>query len=97
MEYINLLIKLRSPIGRLVDGLIVVRDEFALAKFSDPNLAQQLYDADKKDGLDVFYSEERNTYIQRYKGKGKDEIITIISKELEKSGGKIITKDEAKE
>ena len=92
MKYTTIYIRLRSPLGKIVEGQIIVRDNFALTIFTDPNLAKQLYDADIKAGLDVAYNEERRAYIQRYKGMKKDIIIKKIKGELEKAGGELIEK-----
>lgn len=91
MKYTTVFVQLRNPRGKLEAGQIVVRDGFALATFSDPKLAKQLYEADKNNE-DVSYNEKHNAYVQKFKGMKKEEIIKHLRKELEKSGGKILEK-----
>jgi hypothetical protein len=94
MKYTTISIKLRSPKGEIVDGIIVVRDNFALSTFSDKKLARQLYEYDKERGEDVAFNEELNAYIQKYNNKKMKEIIKKITEELEKAGGKVTSKNE---
>lgn len=92
MKYTTLLIKLKNPKGKIVDGLIVVRDGFALAVFNDDNLAKQLYEIDLKEGKDVGFNEKKKAYIQRFKGKKKEKIAEILKAELKQAGGDFIEK-----
>lgn len=91
-KYIKVLIRLRDPLGKEVIGQIIIRDGFALSTFSNTKLAKQLYEEDKKNGLDVAFNEEHNAYIQKFGEKSKQEIIKIIKKELEQLGGELIIK-----
>jgi len=88
-NYITVFVELKSPKGKTVGGQIVVRDGYALATFIDPSLAKQIYEADLKDGKDVKFNKEHNAFIQKYKNKTKDEILKILSKEIERAGGKL--------
>lgn len=92
MKYTTICIKLRSPKGKLVDGIIVVRDNFILSKFSDPKLAKQLYEYDKAQGEDVSFNEKLNSYIKKYQGKKRDSIVKELEEEIKKAGGQLISK-----
>ena len=59
----------------IVDGLVT-------AKFSDPIFAKQLYENEKRKGINVAYNEKENASIQIYKGKTRKQIIEIERKEL---------------
>jgi len=86
-NYTTINLRLRSPAGNPVAGAVIVRDEFALVTFSDPKLARQLYEMELKQGEDVAFNDKQNALIKRYKGKKKDEIITILKKEITNAGG----------
>ena len=89
-EYITILLKLRSPKGKLVIGQIVVRDNFALSTFGDPKLAKQLYEYDLKAGENVAFNERHNAYIKRYKKMKKEAIVIELKNEIKKAGGKVL-------
>jgi hypothetical protein len=90
MEEIVLSVRLKNPEGRLVDGIIVILDGYAISKFNDPKLAERLYKMEKNVGTDCFYSKKQNAYLQRYKDMKKEVIQRIITHELEKMGGKTL-------
>lgn len=94
MKYTTISIKVRSPKGIMVDGVIVVRDNFILSTFSDKTLAKQLYEWDKDHGEDVAFNEKLNAYIKRYKNKRMKEIVKELTIEIEKAGGTLISKNE---
>lgn len=92
MSYSTIYVKLRSPTGKLVEGQIIIRDGFALATFSDPKLARQLYEEDLTKGEDVAFNEKHNAYVQKYEGMKKAQIIKKLKQELQASGGEVIEK-----
>lgn len=92
MKYTTISLKLRSPKGKLVNGIIIVRDNFILSTFSDKNLARQLYEYDNKNGDDVSFNEKLNAYMKRYKDKKRKKIIKEIESEISKMGGSILNK-----
>jgi len=95
MKYLNVFVKLRNPFGKLVDGVVIIRNEFALCKFEDEKLSKQLYKLGKKKGDDVAYNEEHKAMVQRYKGKTIKQILKIIKEELGNAGGEVLkTKNE---
>ena len=89
-KYLSINLKLRAPDGNFVDGIIVIRDGWAISNFKHPTLAKELYIAEKKRHEDVSYDAEKKYIIQKYANKTKEQIIEIIKKELNKSGGKLL-------
>lgn len=89
MKYTTIYLKLRNPKGKVVEGIIIVRDNFILSTFSDKNLARQLYEFDLEKGEDVSFNEEHNAYIKQYNGKKKLQIVEILKKEIIDAGGEI--------
>ncbi len=90
MNYSVICMKLRSPKGKLVDGRIVVRDNFCLSTFSDPTLAKQLYEYDIEHGEDVAFNQKLNAYIKRYNGKKRLQILAELKEEIVNAGGQIV-------
>jgi len=81
-NYLTLSIKMKSPEGKQITGIVYITNEYAIATFSDKNLAKKLYEIESKKGLDVRYNEKNNAFVQNYKGKTKEEILEIIKREL---------------
>lgn len=84
---LTMTIKLRNKRGKIVNGQVVIDDGIAIANFDDPNLAYDLYKTDRKMGLSSWYKQETKSYIQKFKGKTKEEIVEILKKELKGAGG----------
>lgn len=94
MKYTTISIQLRNAKGKLANGIIIVRDNFILVRFSEKNLARELYEADLKSGEDVGFNEELNAYVKSYLGKKRDKIIKELEEEMKNSGITIIKKEE---
>lgn len=94
MKYTTISIQLRNAKGKIAKGVIVVRDNFIIATFSEPKLARQLFEADLKAGEDVGFNEELNAYIKRYEGKKKDVILKELEAEMKSSGIILVKKEE---
>jgi len=89
-SYTTIYVKLRSPLGSVINGQIIVRDGFALSTFSDPKLAKKIYEADIDKGLNVSFNKDHNAYIQKFEGMTKQQIINKITKELQSAGGELV-------
>jgi len=90
-KFITIYTKLKSPEGKSVDGVITIKNEWALFKCADPNLAKELYEADKKDGIKgIVYNQRTKTYLKYYKNTKKEKIAEEIKEELKKAGGSLV-------
>jgi hypothetical protein len=85
-QYTTIKLKLRSPQGKIVDGIVIVRDGQAVVNLSDVQLTKQLCEAERKAGADVFYNSSRNLFIREYPKMKKDEIVDKLVKEMKKIG-----------
>ncbi len=69
---------------------IVVKDQYAVASFSDPYLAKKMAQHETKAGNNnIKYSEKINSAIEKYPGKTKEEIARTIGKKLKEQGAKL--------
>lgn len=89
-KYLSINLKLRAPDGSAVDGIVIIKDGWAISNFRHPTLAKELYIAEKKRHENVSYDAEKKYVIQKYANKTKEQIMEIIKKELNKSGGKFL-------
>ncbi len=69
---------------------IVVKDNYAVASFSDVSLARKMVKAEIKSGnKNIKYAEKINSVIEKYPGKKMKEIAKIIAKKLQDGGAKL--------
>ena len=85
-EYKTIKLKLRSPQGKIIDGIVIVRDGQAMVNLSDVQLTKQLCEAERKAGAEVFYNASRNLFIREYPKMSRDAIVDKLVKEMKKVG-----------
>ena len=90
MDVITLLIQLRNPQGKIIPATVIIKDGSSALISKEKGLSKQLYESDKKSGLDVAYNSKIGAYIQNHKGKNKEQILEIIKEELKRAGGSIL-------
>jgi len=88
LRFTTIRVKLSSPLGGFVDGIILVTNGKAVCKFSDPNLARRLTKVEKKAGKNVVYSKGNNAMIEYFRGKKMEEIVKILGTQIKKAGGR---------
>jgi len=87
-EQINVNIELINPNGKLVRGIIAIRDKKAILMVNDGHFCKRLYEAEVKAGnKNVEYNKDNNAFIENYPYYNKDEIYKKLKKEIEKTGG----------
>jgi len=81
-------IYLRDKSRKIINGIIIVKDEIALIKFpKEPNYAKLAYEKALKMGKNCAYDKKLDAYIQKYENKKQNEIVDILKKETLKAGG----------
>ena len=84
-KYSTIAVSLKKG-SEIVGCNIAVRDEYAIATFTNQELAKQLFKIDLEKGEDVVFNEKHNALLRKYKGKSKEQIIKIIKEDLKKKG-----------
>ena len=80
-KLITLQIKLRDPKGKFVDGIVVIKDCWAISSFKHPTIAKELFDKEKNNKY-LHYDEEKKLLIQEYPNKTKEDIYNLLRKEF---------------
>lgn len=93
MNYTTILVKLAGSRGEPIDQRIVIRDNFAISTFSDPQLAYKVYLKSLELDKDVVYDDKLNAVIQKYPDMSMQEIKDELKAELERYGGKMVEND----
>lgn len=88
-KYITMNILFETANEGKVGCIVSVCDERAIVKFSHRRVGRMVWASERKLGKEVTYIERINGFVEKYPGKKKEEIVEILKKELEKSGGKI--------
>ena len=69
---------------------IVIRDNYAVASFNDPNFAKKMVKQENRAGNNnIKYSKVINSAIEKYPGKTKEQIAKIVGKKLKNGGAKL--------
>jgi len=68
---------------------IICKPQYAVSVWSDKRLGKKIVKMGKKKGHDINYNDKLNLVTQRYKGKTEQEVVEIIKKELNATGGDI--------
>jgi len=75
---------------KITNFQIVIRDNYAVASFSDPYFARKMVREENRQGNNnIKYSKQINSAIEHYPGKTKEEIAKIVGKKLRDGGAKL--------
>jgi hypothetical protein len=87
MEY-TIISAILSKGTKKIKAMIICKNEFAIATFSDKKLAKLLYKSEcNMRGKDVRYDEDKNLFIEKFKGYSQEQVAQEIKKQMEKQGG----------
>jgi len=75
---------------KVVAFQIVIKDGYAVASFNDPYFARKMVQQENRAGnMNIKYSSQINSAIEKYRGQDKDEIAKIIGRKLRDAGAKV--------
>jgi len=75
---------------KIISFNISIKDEYAVAVFSDPSFARKMVKNENKHGNNnIKFSDKINGAVEKFPGMKKDEITKLMIKKLQKGGAKI--------
>ena len=81
-KIIALSIRLKDPKGKVVEGIVTIKDGWAISNFKHLTIAKDLYEIEKKRNPNLFYDPDKKFLIQKYPGRSKEEIYNLLRKEF---------------